>query len=155
MPSAMGLWRTRSEGAFSAAGVSDGRRNVVETGALQISAAEEAAALRDRTSWQELIDRVLIEMGRNPLAFADEGEGIVAPTQASVDSACRFARFARDRAFPAAGQTLPDGEGGLVVQRALPDGATVSFEAAADGSWAIWFYPRAPRPPVKLESSQP
>ena len=148
-------WPASDATESMAVGVSVSHRSVVETGPAQTSATNEAETLRNRDQWDALIDTVLIEMGRNRQAFADEDEGIVAPTLEAVNSAHRFAMHARNRAFPAAGQTLPDGDGGLVIQRALADGATVSFEAAADGSWAIWFYPRAPRPPVKLSSGPP
>jgi hypothetical protein len=155
MPNAMRTWSVPDATELLAIGVSGSRRNVVETGAAQTSATAEAELLRNRDQWERLINTVLIEMGRNHQAFGDEDEGIIAPTVDAVTSACNFAIYARDRAFPAAGQILPDGDGGLVIQRALADGATMAFEAAADGSWAIWFYPRAPQPPVRRASGQP
>lgn len=149
MPSLMRTWRASYD--YIPRGLSERRGDVVDTGASQISAVEESRRLRNYDQWQTLIDGTLIEMGRNPQAFADEDEGIDAPTPEAIAAAAKFALLARDAMWVAPGQTLPDGDGGLVMQHALSDGATESFEADANGRCSIWFYPRAPQKPVQTE----
>lgn len=152
MPSLMRTWQNQSNYEYVPRGSSGHRREVVETGASRLSATEELEGLKNRDCWDQLVDSVLIEMGRNPEAFADADEGIVAPTAAAVNAAVWFAYQARDRMLAAPEQTLPDGDGGVMIHRALPDGATESFEASADGSCSIWLYQRAPLKPVKIWS---
>jgi hypothetical protein len=153
MPNLMRRWQARYESIPR--GSSESRADVVETGAAQFSAVEESARLRDASRWEELINSTLIELGRKPQLFADAEEGIAAPTPRAIDAAVKFALFAREAMLAAPGQVLPDGEGGLVIQHALPEGATESFEADADGNSSIWFYPRAPQKPVQSDASLP
>lgn len=151
MSSLMRPWPSQASYEYIPRASSDSRSDAVETGASQLSAIEESLGLRNADEWQQLIDGTLIEMGRRPHFFADVDEEIAAPTLEAVAAAVKFACFARDRMLAAPGQALPDGDGGVVIQHALPDGATESFEADAEGRCSIWFYPRAPRAPIQEE----
>ena len=149
MPNVMRTWKS-SCGPIPG-GSSERASDAIDTGAAELSAIEENQRLSNREKWQDLLDHTLIEVGLNPEVMADADEGIAAPTQAAIAKAVNFARFARDAMIAPPGQTLPDGEGGLVIQHALADGATESFEVDAEGNCSIWLYPRAPRKPVQWE----
>ena len=153
MPNTMHTWQPRSNMSFDTQSSSAQTFDFVETRTSQLSAVDEARSLNNRDSWQQVIDGVLIEMGRSPDAFADSDEGIDPPTKEAVATAVEFATFARDETLAPPGQTMPDGDGGVVFQRALPDGETETFEAAADGSWSMFIYSRAPKAPVLIRSS--
>ncbi len=146
MPSLMRTWHVSYD--CTPRGSSDRKNEVVETTASQLS-REETVRLRNRDWWDELIDHTLINMGLNPQAYADADEGVAPPSQAAIAKAVKFALSVRERMLVPAGQILADGNGGLMIQHALPDGATESFEADAAGNCSIWFYPRAPQKPTQ------
>jgi hypothetical protein len=108
-----------------------------------------------REQWRKIMDDTLIEMGRNPERFADRDEGDVPPTPRAIETAINFVRQAQAGAWPPAGQVLSDGEGGILIQRALPDGKTLSFEAADDGSWMTLIYRRPPLEAQVLDQGHP
>jgi hypothetical protein len=149
MPSLMRTWKSSYEPTPH--GYSEHTSDALETGASQISAIEETKQFVNREKWQDLLDRTLIEVGKNPQIMADADEGIAAPTDRAIAKAVAFARFARDAMIAPPGQALPDGDGGLVIQHALPNGATESFEVDAKGNCSIWLYPRAPGQPIQWE----
>lgn len=155
MPEIMQTWQSQSSYSGQLPGyqlpvASNHQEDFIDTGASLLSAIEESESLRNYDRWQQLIDNVLIEMGVNPQAFADPDEGVAAPTPDSIRAAVLFARFAREMRFPP-GQTMLDGDGGIIMQHALPNGETESFEAKADGSYSIWYYPRAPQKPIQTK----
>lgn len=149
MPSLMRTWKSSYEPTSYSS--SEPTSDAIDTGASQLSAIDETKSIANRDRWQNWLDHTLIEVGRDPSSMADPDEGIEAPTQCAIEMAVKFARFARDAMLVPAGQILPDGDGGLVIQHALPDGATESFEVDANGNCSIWLYPRAPGTPIQTE----
>ena len=149
MPSLMHTWRASYD--HTPRGYSEQRTDAVGTGTSQLSATDEAVRLQNYDRWQKLIDKTLIEMGRNPEAFSDADEGVLAPSCDAIRGATKWAFVARDMMLAAPGQILPDGDGGLTIQHALSDGATESFEVSADGRCALCLYPRAPKKPSRTE----
>jgi hypothetical protein len=149
MNSLMRTWKSSYEP--TPRGCSEQATYAVDTGTSELSAIEEAKRISNYDKWQDLLDGTLIEVGRNPRLMADAEEGIQEPTPFAIAKAVKFAQFAREKMLAPPGQTLPDGEGGLVIQHALPDGATESFEVDADGNCSIWLYLRAPQKPIQWE----
>jgi hypothetical protein len=70
-----------------------------------------------RKRWDEIIDRVLIEWGKDATGLADPDEGILAPTPQSIRTANRLAIWMRDHQLPPPGSVVPDGEGGVSFER--------------------------------------
>ena len=76
-----------------------------------------------RESWQNVIDRKLIEWGRasSPL----EDMGVDPPTKETIQRAIRLAETFRDEGFPAPESVVPDPNGGIVFERREGDVAEV------------------------------
>ena len=94
-----------------------------------------SADLRDRESnrraWQEVIDKKLIEWGRDPSQLDDEM--VIAPTRDVIRVAVELALALRDHDCPPPGRVIPDGDGGILFERT--DGVhTETLEVLDDSS---------------------
>jgi len=77
--------------------------------------AESHPVQNSRQAWDEFIDRVLVEWGRNPDALEDDD--FLAPGLEIIDMACQVAIAFRDEGFPPPTRVVPDGEGGVCFER--------------------------------------
>ena len=68
-----------------------------------------------RAAWQRLIDFSLIEWGRDPDRFTDEG--VEAPDGQILGLAIHVAERFRDQGDPAPDSVVPDPNGGIVFER--------------------------------------
>ena len=90
-----------------------------------------------RRRWQEIIDKKLVEWGRDPEALADDD--LVPPSHAAVDSAVqkaqvwRDARESDDDFVPSPQWVVPNGDGGIVFEWREESTAAV-VEVFDDGS---------------------
>jgi hypothetical protein len=66
-------------------------------------------------AWQEIIDRKLIEWGRRPEEFEDDG--ITPPTADVVHSACEIAKAMGEKGFPAPHRVVLTPSGGIAFER--------------------------------------
>ena len=78
-------------------------------------AHEEYDAQWCRNCWQQVIDRTLIEWGRNPSVLEDDG--ISPPTGASIDAALRIAGKMREYGIAPPLRVVPTGDGGISFER--------------------------------------
>lgn len=76
-----------------------------------------------RESWQEAIDRKLIEWGLASTPLEDTG--VDRPTKETIQRAIRLAETFRDEGFPAPESVVPDPNGGIVFERREGDVAEV------------------------------
>jgi hypothetical protein len=65
-------------------------------------------------AWQQLIDDQLIEWGRHPEHFDEEG--MTPPTACALGWACKLAAFCRDRQIDPPLRAAPDGSGGIAFE---------------------------------------
>jgi hypothetical protein len=75
----------------------------------------DASIQAARAAWQRLIDFSLIEWGRDPDRFTDEG--VEAPDGEIVRLAIAVAERFRDQGDPAPNSVVPDPNGGIVFER--------------------------------------
>lgn len=68
-----------------------------------------------REKWQNLIDRKLIEWGRDPSQLDDEG--VESPTPEIIQRAILLAEALRDSDDPPPDTVVPDPNGGIVFER--------------------------------------
>lgn len=92
-------------------------RDVVQTGAADQHTLASAVpeGQEARSAWQALIDRQLIEWGRDARPLEDDG--VVPPLPAVVNLASRLAMAMRDDGKPPPLRVVPNGEGGIVFER--------------------------------------
>ena len=83
------------------------------------------------SEWQEIIDRQLVEWGRDPDALADEG--IEPPSSATIRLARRVAQATRDAGAPPPSRVVIDGAGGIAFER-LDSGIYETLLVRKDGS---------------------
>ena len=103
-------------------------RTVAASDETLISSSQDSE--NHRGEWQAVIDRKLIEWGRNPALLAERE--MIAPTAAAIGRAVAIAQDARDRNLASAFRVAPDGDGGIVFERW--DGQlTESIEIDRDG----------------------
>ena len=96
--------------------------HAVRTGAANEELLAVTAKRREehRLRWQDIIDKKLIEWGRNPEELADDD--LVPPSHAAVDSAVRKAQEWRDAReydngfVPSPQWVVPNGDGGIVFE---------------------------------------
>ena len=100
----------------------------------QLYEERRAWEYENRRAWEHVIDRQLIEWGKDPGRL--ECDDLRAPTAASIQTACEIAGFMRDEAEPPPLRVIPDGEGGIVFERA-EGRAFVTVEIDEDGSVEI------------------
>jgi hypothetical protein len=84
-----------------------------------------------REGWQQVIDRQLIEWGRNPDQLEDEG--VEPPAKEIIQGAILLARAFRDNGYPPPDSVVPDPNGGIVFERREQDVAEV-FHLWDDGT---------------------
>lgn len=114
-------------------------RHEVRTGAANDELLAVAARQREarRRRWQEIIDKKLVEWGRDPEELADDD--LVPPSPAAVDSAVqkaqvwRDARESDDDFVPSPQWVVPNGDGGIVFEWREESTAAV-IEVFDDGS---------------------
>ena len=92
---------------------------------------EQGPEDRSRASWQNLIDHKLIEWGRDPGQFDDEG--VEAPTRETIRLAIVWAQALRDAGFAPPDNVVPDPNGGIVFERREKEVSEV-FHIWDDGS---------------------
>jgi hypothetical protein len=68
-----------------------------------------------REGWQEIIDRKLIEWGRDPARLEDEG--VEPPTKETLQRAIHLAEAFRDEGLPNPNSVVADPNGGIVFER--------------------------------------
>ena len=83
--------------------------------AAQSTVDEQDTDLQNRAKWEELIDYTLIEWGRNPDAFKDEG--VEPPTAETVSLASELAERFKQAGLPAPDKVILDANGGIVFER--------------------------------------
>ena len=71
-------------------------------------------ANRNAKIWQQLIDEQLIEWGRNPEQFDEDG--VKPPTAQALAQACEFAMYCRDGQTDPPLRVAPDGSGGITFE---------------------------------------
>ena len=84
-----------------------------------------------RAKWQELIDHKLIEWGRNPSQFDDEG--VEPPSGEIIRLAIGLAEKFRDDGLTPPDSVVPDANGGIVFERRESDVSEV-FHVWDDGT---------------------
>ncbi len=106
--------------------------------AVQTNIDAEAPTTRDserddesREKWQELIDRKLIEWGRDPSQFDDEG--VEPPSREIIRLAIALAEQFRDDGLTPPDSVVPDANGGIVFERRENDVSEV-FHVWDDGT---------------------
>jgi len=106
--------------------------------ATSTNVASEAPATHEflhdqesRGKWQELIDHKLIEWGRNPSQFDDEG--VEPPSGEIVRRAIEIAKQFRHDGLTPPDSIVPDPNGGIVFERREGDVAEV-FHIWDDGT---------------------
>ncbi|HEY3244023.1 MAG TPA: hypothetical protein VGM03_11810 [Phycisphaerae bacterium] len=106
-----------------------GRR--VETGAATgDTLATYSETTGNRHAWQEFIDHRLVDWGRDPLQLGDSE--LVPPTPTAIRRAISFALTLREGDLPPPKRIVPDGDGGIVIER-WHGPVTVSIEISPDG----------------------
>jgi len=83
-----------------------------------------------RDAWQQIIDRYLVEWGRNPNQL--EEEGLITPSPRILRLAATIAMQLRDGGYAAPLRVVPDGEGGIAFERRA-GAAFESLVVQADG----------------------
>lgn len=99
--------------------------------AAQSTVYEQETGLENRAKWEKLIDYTLIEWGRNPDAFEDEG--VEPPTAETVSLAFELARRFKQAGLQAPDKVLLDANGGVVFER-RGENITEVFYVWDDGS---------------------
>jgi hypothetical protein len=69
----------------------------------------------NRDEWDAVIDRKLIEWGRDPAALEDDD--LVPPSREAIGAAINLVRQLRDQGLPAPMRVIPNGDGGIVFKR--------------------------------------
>jgi hypothetical protein len=102
------------------------------TGAAADSLASEVLLREESKSrWQDVIDKKLIEWGRNPQQVAEDD--LIPPTARATNAAVGIAVKMRDQGFLPPLRVVPDGDGGIVLER-WEGAASESIEICHDGS---------------------
>lgn len=94
---------------------------------------------QNRTVWDQVIDRKLSDWASDPDQLADDG--ILPPSPQSIALASRIGRLMRDRDSAPPTSVVPNGEGGIVFERAhgrvfeaieIEDDGTVEYRLFED-----------------------
>lgn len=64
--------------------------------------------------WDNILDHVLVEWGRDPSSLGDED--FFPPSTQVVGLACELAQYFRDSESPAPSRVVPDGDGGIAFE---------------------------------------
>jgi hypothetical protein len=114
------------------ASISPALGRVIETN-VDSSACQRASRVGDNKheAWEELVDRTLLEWGKDPSVLEDDG--VVPPSMGTITRAYEIATFLRIRGFPAPTRIVPTGDGGVAFQFEA-DRDFDSLEVAEDGN---------------------
>ncbi len=80
----------------------------------ELAWAQDAIAIRRR--WEDLIDRPLIEWGRNPQQLSDPDDGSIAPSAQVIHMACRLSLMWRNEDVEAPLHVALDGTGAICFE---------------------------------------
>lgn len=94
-------------------------RETFPTGAYPDSPVTRTREEENRAKWQAIIDYKLIEWGCSPGQLEDDG--IEVPTGDNILRAIRAAEVYRDKGVSAPDTVVPDGNGGIVLERREED----------------------------------
>ena len=119
--------------------ITGGLISAVSTAAVDQEALGVVARERgpSQQGWQDVIDKNLVEWGRNPGALDDEG--VVPPSRAVINRACLVAIEARDQGEPPPNRVVPNGDGGIVFER-WHDSVSQTIEIYNDGTIELAVY---------------
>jgi len=108
-------------------------KRVVDTGATdeKLLAGFERQRRENEAEWARILDDQLIEWGRNPHEL--EHDDIVAPSPDIISLASQVAVIMRDAGETAPTRVVPNGNGGIVFERAVKP-AFLTIEIDEDGS---------------------
>jgi hypothetical protein len=108
-------------------------RDAVNTRAADSQSLADGGDFRegDRQGWQDVIDEKLIDWGRNPKELEDED--LIPPTLISIQASSRLAMDLRDQGAPPPRRVVPNGDGGIVLERWVGKTAW-TLEVFDDGS---------------------
>jgi hypothetical protein len=101
--------------------------NAASEDSLAITSQEREHAQR---AWDNCVNSKLIEWGRDPAQL--EEEELIPPTRDAIASAVRIAIYFRDQGIVAPDRVVPDGDGGIVLER-WSGPFSESFEISSDG----------------------
>ena len=83
------------------------------------------------SGWQRVIDRTLIEWGRDPSVLADDG--VTPPSKQAIQVAIAIAEAVRGMGISPPDRVVPDGDGGIVFeQRSGPISRTIEIHDNGD-----------------------
>ena len=124
--------------------IEDPRRTVRTRAATEAELAIAENREGVRRDWDDIIDRKLVEWGRDPKAL--EEDELLPPTFESVQTAIQIATVLRDMDATPPMRIVPDGDGGIVLER-WSGNRTESFEIDARGriEWVVWVDRRVDR----------
>lgn len=99
--------------------------------------SEEDRFAERREGWSKMIDRYLVEWGRDPALLEDED--FEPPALDTISRAIEVAQNAAERGLPPPLRVLPDGDGGIVFERS--EGTVFeSIKVREDGSVHLLSY---------------
>lgn len=100
----------------------------------ELASAEKHEDVRD--SWDDIIDCKLVEWGRDPTAL--EEDELIPPTRESVQAAIQIAGVLRNADAQPPTRVVPDGDGGIVLERWKGDrSASLEISAAGRVEWVL------------------
>jgi hypothetical protein len=112
--------------------ISEEASSLIHTGATEAPSLTNAAQDRARReAWQQIIDYKLVEWGRDPSQFADDG--LEPPSNVAIQWACLIAKYLRATGQAPPQRVVPNGEGGIVFEHS-GEGWFQKVEIGADGS---------------------
>jgi hypothetical protein len=112
----------------------------VTTDVADLSSLATSRQHEDMERWDALVDRYLIEWGKDPESLRD-GD-IVPPTKEAIQRACDVALRFRDLGLSAPTRVVTDGEGGVAFER-LDGDCAVTIEIQSDGTVEIRVFDRS------------
>jgi hypothetical protein len=92
---------------------------------------------KTRTAWQTIIDYTLVEWGRNPGRFAEDG--LTPPSANAIRVACQVAQHLRDHDKDTPLRVVPNGDGGIVFERSQGEiFETIEIQDNGSVEWATF-----------------
>lgn len=92
---------------------------------------------QNRADWQAVLDYTLVEWGRNPSRFAEDG--LTPPSAKAIDEAYRVALYFRDHDKAPPLRVVPNGDGGIVFERRQGEiFETIEIQEDGSAEWAIF-----------------
>ena len=117
-------------------------RSATETSAdtiLPIGYGSQFRTSRNYESWNALIDDTLIEWGRDPGIFSEEG--LLAPSRENISRAIAVAYAMRDQGSLPPDSIVPDASGGIIFERRSAERTgKVALYFWGDGSMELQFF---------------